>query len=465
MRLKFHLPYTLCAATCLLVASALSAQEEPPVRPAEPVIRQAAANINFAQRPRYPYEPQRLKLRPVLDGVIGENEWTPLYTIDDQAVKGTVYVNWDDDFLYVGASTSQPAWLIFSLDCSADGWSRGADNLELTVAPMGSSGLPPVSARILDGATNRDGPVWNDKVVDTSTIQLVAKAVGSGQVIEMAIPRGTAGLSLRPNAALSCRADFLPEEATPAPVQPFAPRLLVDITLVEAKSVAAPGLAPRLRLDDDKLIAGQPLRAVFEISNQTDTERRIRSITWQGEAAAEDLLKTVREVNLPPLRGLKTLRLNYSSTLPDAAIPGFYKFTATAQLDNGAIVSSTTTFSVVEPIGVQMVTEPESLTIVGPTPLRVSVDIFSAVPGRARGEVEIEVPAGWEVKGRRKKEFVAEREDASSRSTFFVTVPSTTQAGEYIVHATVTWRGKTWKARRVVRVARASETPASPANP
>jgi hypothetical protein len=465
LRLDNHLRNILCAATCLLIASSAFAQQDPPVRPAEPVVRQTAANINFAQRPRYPYEPQRLRLRPVLDGVIGENEWTPLYTIDDQAVQGTVYVNWDDDFLYVAASTSQPAWLVFSLDSSADGWSRGADNLELTVAPLGSSGHPPVSARILDGATNRDGPVWNDKVVDTGAIPLVAKAVGSGQVIEMAIPKGTAGLSLRPNVALSCRADLLPENAAPAPVQPFAPRLLVDITLVEAKSVAAPGIAPRLRLEDDKLIAGQPLRATFEISNQTDTERRIRSITWQGEAAAEDLLKTVREVNLPPLRGLKTLRLNYSSTLPDAAIPGFYKFTATAQLDNGAVVSSTTTFSVLEPIGVQMLTEPDSLTIVGPTPLRVSVDIFSAVPGRARGDVEIEVPVGWEVKGRRKKEFVVEREDASSRSTFFITVPSTTQAGEYIVHATVTWRGKTWKARRVVRISRVTETPAPSANP
>ena len=86
---------------------------------ANTAVRPAVPTINYRERPRYPYDPQRLKRRPILDGRIADNEWDPLYTITDTAAKGTVYVNWDDDFLYVGAKVDQPSWIVFDLDCNA----------------------------------------------------------------------------------------------------------------------------------------------------------------------------------------------------------------------------------------------------------------------------------------------------------------------------------------------------------
>lgn len=444
------------ACALLALPAHARAQDRADDPSANALARQSPPLINYRERPRYPFDPQRLKRRPHLDGVIADNEWDALYTISGAAVNGTIYVNWDEDNLYVAARTDRPAVVVFNLDANADGWLRGADNLELTVVPVSEDGGSPLVARLLDAAGNRDAPVWNDRVVDPRSIQLVMKAAGGGQVVEMAIPKGVAGLNPRLNATLSCRADFLPAGAAPMPPPPYEPRLLVDVTLVEARVVAAAGVVPRLVLADSRLIPGQTLRATLELISQIDEEHEVRAVTWRGEGDATNILKSVREVAIPALKGLRTLKLRYDSPLPDAAVPGFYQITATAELGRGQTVSTTASFSVVEAFSVQIAAEPETVTVLGPTQLRLHVDILSAVPDFARGDVEIEVPAGWEVKGRRKKEFTIRREDSGTRAPFFVMLPSATQTGDYIVHATITWRGKTWRAKRTIHVSRST---------
>lgn len=457
----------LCAlfaglALCLPAAAqgAPPAQEAPPAQGETAPLPPAQAVINYRERPHYPFDPQRLKLRPVLDGVIGDTEWTPLYTVGEGPVKGTVYVNWDDDFLYLAARTDRPAWVVFDVDASDDGWLRGADNLELSVAPLGPAQTP-LGARILDAAGNKDAPVWNDRVVDPRTIQIVQKEAGAGQVIEMALPKGLAGLAPRANGQVGFRADFLPAGPPPAPTAAYEPHLLIDLMLVESRTTGAPGIAPRLVLEDAEVIPGQTLRATMELTNQVDEDRTVRAITWQGEGPAADILKTVREVALPPLKGQSTLKIRYDSPLPDTAVPGFYQVSATCQLDTGAVVGGTSSFTVVEPIRLAMTVEPDALTILGPVEVRVVVDVTSAAPGYTRGELEVAAPAGWEVKGRARKSFSVPRENGTSRSQFFLSVPSSTQAGDYMLDVTVTWHGKTWKAHRVVKVSRPGSSPAS----
>jgi len=428
---------------------------------------QAAPAINYRERPRYPYDPQRLKRRPVLDGKIADNEWDPLYTIGDTAAKGTVYVNWDDDYLYVAVRTDQPSWFVFDLDCNAYGWLRGADNLELTVAPPSTDGTPALTARILDAAGNKDAPIWNEKVVDTRSIQIVQKSSGGSYVTEMAIPKGIAGLALRAGSTLSCRGDLLTSSTPPALTAPYEPHLLLDINLVEARTIGTAGLTPRLTLEDSKLIPGQPLRATMELMNQSEGELRVRSVTWRGGAGADDLLRAEREPNVPPIPGLKTLKRKYSSAIPENAIPGFYQVTASAELENGKTVQSTTSFSIVDPYKLQIVPEPDPVNVLGPTVVKLFVEIFSAVPGYARGDVEIEVPAGWEVKGKKRKDFYVGREDSSIRAPFYVTLPSNTPAGEYVVNATVYWKKLTWKTHYTVKVNRSTppEVTPKPDNP
>lgn len=455
---------TLFFVTAFSGVSPTRAQEKPDKGAAAPApaAAQSVPAINYRERPRYPYDPQRLKRRPILDGKIADNEWDPLYTIGDTAAKGTVFVNWDDDYLYVAARTDQPCWLVFDLDANADGWLRGADNLEISVAPAGAEGASPITARILDAAGNKDAPVWNDKVVDTRSIQIVQKNNGGSYVTEMAIPKGIAGLALRAGSTLSCRADLVPGTVAPAPTAPYEPHLLLDINLVEARTIGVSGLTPRLVLEDSKLIPGQPLRATLELMNQSEGELRVRSVTWRGNTGADDLLRAERDPNVPPIPGLKTLKRKYSSALPDNAVPGFYQVTASAELENGKTVQSTASFSIVDAFKLQIVSDPDPITVLGPTVAKLYVDISSAAPGYARGDVEIEVPAGWEVKGRKRKDFLAPREDTTVRAPFYVTLPSNTPAGEYMVNATVYWQKKTWKTHYSVKVNRSTPPETAP---
>lgn len=434
--------------------------QRPDSQPAAPAAApaQAAVAVNYRERPRYAFDPQRLKMRPLLDGSLGENEWSPLYTVSDGPVKGTVYLNWDDDFLYVGVRTDAPGWVVLNLDGNSDGWLRGADNLELTIGPLSAD--QQLSARVLDAAGNRDTPVWNEKAVDLKLVQIIQKAAGTGQIVEIGLPKGIAGVNPRLNANLGFRADFLPAGVAPASTQPYEPHLLIDLTLVESRAIAAPGIAPRLLLADAKVVPGQTFQAQLELMNQIDEERAVRTVEWRGEGPAQEILKTVREVSAPSVKSLKTLKLRYSSLLPETAVPGFYQFTAVATLDNGRSVQATTSFQVVEPFAMQLLVSPEAVTVAGPAPIQVVVELSSAFPTFTRGEIEIETPAGWQVKGRTKKGFDVRREDVLLRSRFEVAAPSATQAGDYTIRATLRWHGREWKAARVIKVSRSDAPPA-----
>jgi hypothetical protein len=432
---------------------------------AEPAAAQNPA-INYRERPRYPFDPQRLKRRPNLDGMIANNEWDPLYTITDGAVRGTVYVNWDDDFLYLAAKTDQPANVIFNIDANADGWLRGADNVEIVLGPAADgSAAPSITPRLLDAAGNKDAPVWNDRVIDPRSIQAVQKTVGGAWVVEAAIPRGIGGLTPRAGGTMAVRADFLPAATAAAPTAPYEPHLLVDIALVESRTQGAPGVTPRLVIEDSKVVPGQALKATLELANQSEEPLRVRSIAWQGEGAAADIVNGLREVNINPVGGLKLHKQRYSSVLPGTAVPGFYQLTAVAQLENGRTVSSTASFAVVETFLLAIETEPDPISILGSTDAKIQVNITTSAPGVTRGDVEIEVPAGWNIKGKPKKAFVITREDTTVKAPFFVTLPSGTQAGEYVINATVHFRGQTWKARRTVRVGRSPQAPAADQTP
>ena len=448
---------SVLVAGIALVVACNQAYAQAAAEPPATAVAAPAPAINYRERPRAPYDPQRLKLKPTLDGQIGENEWTPLYTVTDGPVKGTVYVNWDDDYLYVAARTDTPCWFAFDLDANGDGWLRGADNLELVIGPPDASANPQVTARILDAASTRDVPAWNLKVVDPKSIQVVVKSGASGQVVEMAIPKGVAGLNPRKNAGMACRGDFVPMGPPPAPTAPYEPHLLLDITLVEAKGVGAGGVAPRLVLEDNRLIAGQTFAATLDLMNQVEEDRQIKSVTWQGEGAAADLLSTLREVTIPPLKGLKSLRLKYKSVLPPTAIPGFYQMSVVAQLDNGSSVSANASFSVVEALSADLVLEPQSVTLIGPTQIKGIVEITNAFKGYMRGSIDLVLPSGWTVKGKTQRTYNIPRQDGMTREVFAITIPSTTPAGDYAVNGTVTWRGKSWKIHRTIRVDRQPE--------
>ncbi len=452
--MNLRIPGSIACLAALLSAARLTGAQTPPAD-GPVVVAPPAPTINYRVRPSYPFEPQRLRLRPTLDGVIGETEWTPLYTIGDGPATGVVYLNWDAECLYIGIKAAKPCWAVVDLDTNGDGWLRGNDNVELTLAPRGATGVPALSARVLDAASDKDAPVWNAKAVDVSLIGIVVGDAAGGQVTEISIPRGMVGLEPRSGAAIGFRTDLLPAAAAPAATAPYEPHLLLELSLVASKAAAATGIVPRLTLEDDTVIAGATLRATMQVMNQIDQARTVRSVTWQGQGAATDVVKSVREVAAPPVPGLGDVKLRYQTVIPDTAVPGSYRLNSAVQLDNATDVSATASFEVVEAYKLSAVMDPPSVTILGPVQVRCNVEVVCNVSRYSSADLEISAPAAFELKGKTRRRVSSHSDGSVSRVSFILTVPSATQAGDYPVNVTLTWKGKTWKTQATLKVTRA----------
>ena len=458
-----------CLAVLAIVPAAPVRAQDAAAAPAQtaPIPAVAPPAVNFRERPRYPTEVQRLRRTPVIDGQLTDGEWDPFYTVADGAIKGTVYCNWDENNLYLAARTDQAATVIFDVDAGGDGWLRGADNIEIVVGPAQDGSQPTLTARLLDAASNKDAPSWNDKVIDPKQITLSEKMTNGTQVLELSIPRNVASLVLRPGAQIGLRGDFLPPApaASFAPTQPFEPHLLLDARLVDSRAESVAGVNPRLTLSDYKCIAGQTLFATFELRNQNDQVVPIKSMTWTGQGASVDVLNTLREVNVESIPSLGSRKLTYRTVLPAGAVPGAYTLVARAMMPDAKQVESTVSFSVVEPLQVQISSDPQPVAIIGSTRLGVDVDVVSAVPNHFSGDAEItSMPAGWELEGPRKRRVDIDREDGRKVTRFAFKLPSTTPAGDYPVQVLLTWHGRQWPLKQTVQVIRTdAPKPVAPA--
>lgn len=445
------------------ITSAAFAQDNPP-----PITPFAPIKINFRERPKVASDAMRLRRTPKIDGVLSEGEWDVFYTVTEGVLKGTVYCNWDDNFLYLAVKSQNPAGVVFDIDAGGDGWLRGADNLEIVVGAANETGKPTLAARLLDAANTKETPVWKEGALDVSRIQSAISNVGDSTIIEIAIPKDMGSLVLRTGATLGIRADFLPP--TPAsvfiPTAAYEPHLLLDAKLAESRAVAPAGVNPTLTISDNKCVGGQTLFGTMELLNQTDTNLPIKSILWTGTGASYDALNTVREVVVSDLGGRKSLKLKYKTPLPTNLPTGTYALNCTVEFEDGKQVISSATFSIVEPLQVQMYGQPDPVAIVEKTRYTAVVDVYSAVPRGTGFDVELTaIPVGWELEGNKKRKGQVDREDAKTGVRFVFRVPNTTLAGEYPIEATVTRQSRTWKTGFRAKVVRATTLPALPTAP
>jgi hypothetical protein len=435
-----------------------------------PAVAQNAAappTVNFRERPRYPSDPQRLRRTPQIDGVIGDNEWDPFYTVTDGPIKGTFYCNWDENYLYLAARTEQPATVIFDVDATGDGWLRGSDNMEIVVGNVTESGTPAVVARLLDASSSKDTPVWKDHAIDPKSFLIAGRLNGGAQVIELGIPKNIGGLVLRPGVNMGLRAEFISPVA-PAdyqPTQPFDPHLLMDATLAEARAVAAAGINPKLSLSDEKCVAGQKLFASLWLLNQTDAEVPIQSVSWFGQGNSANVVNGLKEVAVLPIPPLKTLKLKYRTDLPADLANGTYGLQVLVTLKNGRQLSAASTFTVVDPIQAQVSSRPEPVVIIGPTRVDLTVDVLSEVPDGFKGTVAlVSKPDAWEVQGALSKTLEIVHKGHSGASTFRLRLPSNTPPGDYHLETTVTWHKRTWRLPCTIQVQQRADS-APPAQP
>lgn len=413
--------------------------------------------VNFKERPKFPSETQRLRRTVTVDGKMSEGEWDAFYSAkDDKADKGTLYCNWDDEYLYL-AVKSPVGVVVLDVDAGGDGWLRSADNLEIVVGSVEDGKPVSVATRLLDAANSKDTPVWKEDETVGKGLKVVGNVANGVQTVEIAIPKNMGSLVPRNGANIGLRYELLPagDAASFKPSAPFEPHLLVDATLVISRVQPIAGVNPRLTLSDTKCVAGQNLFATLELLNQTDQAIALKSVQWQGMGSSANAVNSLREVNVPPVAGLKTWKRGYKTVLPTSLAPGSYALTVTAETEDGKQAMAEAAFTVVEPLQVQMNAVPTPVAIIGQTKLAVDVEVWSAAPGGTRGDVELrDIPAGWELKGKPKRGWDVDRSDARKVVRYNFLLPSTTPAGEYPLEAVVSWHGRTWRVKQTVRVIR-----------
>ncbi len=454
----------LALGTMLLgTASYAQDEKEQGLKPAPVQPPLVAPRVNFRERPKYPADSQRLRKTVQIDGTFADNEWDPFYTITDGLIRGTVYCNWDDDYLYLAVRSESPCSMVFNVDAAGDGWLRGADNLEIVVENTVSSTAPLVTVRLLDAANSKDTPVWNEKAYDPKKILIGSKITNGTQVIELAIPKDMGSLVLRDGVAIGLRADLLPPSGTLfAPTQSFEPHLLLDANLVATRNQAAGGINPMLTLSDDKCVAGQDLVGTLRLLNQTDQPVNVKSVQWEGVGNSVNVLNSLREVAVPSVPPMKTRDLKYRTVLPKNISPGTYTVQVRAELENGKQVFATRTFTVVEPLQVRLTGEPEPVAIVGNTKYNLLLDVYTAIPFHTKTQVEItKFPSGWILDDKRQRGVEIDGEDKHKIAKFRVRIPSTTAGGAYPIEIKLTYGERTWTVNHTVRVLRA-DTPTPP---
>lgn len=447
-------PATLAGQTPAQPAAPPAVQTQPPA---------AAPDIQWRIRPTFPTDPQRLRRTPSIDGVLQDGEWDPFYTINTGPVQGTVYCNWDQNYLYVATRTDHPATVVVDVDGSDDGWLRGADNLEIVVGSAGANSAPSLDARLLDATSSKDAPFWSSKTLDLKTIEVAEQVTNGTQVMEMGIPKDMASLLLRPGSSVGLRVEFLPPGAASAyaPTEPYEPHLLLDANLVDAHVEAASGINPSLTLSDTTPIAGEKLYATLDLSNQMDVPIAVRSVTWAGDAASTNALDLLKQVAVPPVPASGRLKLGYRSILPADLVPGSYTLVATTQLANGKVAQCSAAFNLVEPIHPTLNVDPNPVVVVGNTRVTVNLSVFSEVPDHWRGDLEItRYPRGWVLDGGARRSVAVFGKGATSVTPIFFHLPASTGPGDYPVETRISWRGRTWDLRALVHVQANEAAPA-----
>ena len=425
--------------------------------PAPPQVAPAPVSpvIDFSQRPEWPTNPQILRRTPLLDGSIQDSQWSPFYTVSSGPITGTVFLDWDDNYLYVGARTNQAASLVIDLDANDDGWLRGADNLELVVGSAGPNQKPVVTARLLDASSGKDAPVWTTQSLDISTILTAGRMINGTQEVTVAIPKDMANLSLHAGNRIGLRVDFLPpiSPALYAPTAPYMPHLLLEADMVDAQAETVPGINPHLTLSDYRCIAGEKLFATLNLQNQTDQKVPLRYVLWEGVGSSASAVDTLKVVAPPDIPSKGELKLPYKTILPPDLVPGAYTLDVTAELPDGRKVESAASFTVVEAIRAQMASHPDPILVVGTTKLDLQITINSAVPDHFRGQLELtRYPAAWQLQGKPLRSVVVYGEDKTAITHVYFELPANTQAGDYPVEGRILWYGKTWNLKSIIHV-------------
>jgi hypothetical protein len=156
--------------------------------------------------PLYPVPAAIAKRTPVLDGCIAPDEWSVYRTFRDPEFVGTLYMNWDEDALYLAIEADRWAVLEAKLDCKQDGFTWSNDNVTVTLTPQATDPIGPVEQWKVEVTVWDESvrgmvayPFHNKRLYAPGKVRYAAGRQDGRMVLEVAVSRN-ARVGLEPRA-------------------------------------------------------------------------------------------------------------------------------------------------------------------------------------------------------------------------------------------------------------------------
>lgn len=251
-------------------------------------------------------EPTRLKLTPVLDGKLAEEEWDPF----GESNGSKTFLQWEPRVLYVAATATTGKDLVVSIDPDSDGWLVGKNNLEARVTVK--DGKPVVTVHFLD-ATNVAGPVWREV---PGLSEASKAAIGTDGTIELAIVDPGLDLLPKKEGKLAARVDLVPTGSTFG--EPNALRALAPLKAEDVRATALPsGLKAKVDGNERSAIPGEEAQIHFEFEGAPLPRRFAVRTEGLGRDATN-----ANEVPLPA-KAKESIGLDYRTGIAQDAPIGY----------------------------------------------------------------------------------------------------------------------------------------------
>ena len=334
--------------------------------------------IDLRQAPTV-VETKRLRLTPVIDGRLAEEEWDEFGT--SEGVK--TYLQWEPNAIHVAAGAAAGKDLLLSLDLDGDGWLVGKDNLEARIGTR--NGKPFVRLRLLD-ATAVAGPTYREipNIEAASTVM-----IGADGTIEATV--GDPGLGLLPksDAKVAARLDAIPSDRMDVPSN--EPRTLASLTFGDVRDAGLPaGLKVKVDFNDIAAIPGETATVRYSFSG----EPMPRRIALRSEGLAREATSAIE---MPfPVADKRGASVEYKTLIAPSAIEG-YRIARATLTDADGIASIVQASYRIAPLVDVVMNDPHLKPSDQDRSIKVGYTVFGNSKGRLSGKATLSVPGGYRI--------------------------------------------------------------------
>ena len=446
--------------TILITAAPVFAQ----TAPAEPMVEGRPAAIAPSGGPNSPFAPSagagellyeqlRLKRTPPLDTTNGpEGLWDKLYSVPGTDGMRTAYLDWDNDYLYLGAEIPAPAAVRFDIDGNDDGWLRGADNLTVQIGPS-VAGLSPVTlAYRFDTVQNRDHPVWAASSIPVGQIRAIAGKTAKGTyAVLIAIPQTeNIGLIRQTGKKFGVRLDAgdLPDPASETNFLSLRP--LLRLTFADTIPARTPGnVTVKLSRDSPESVLGDSFKATLELKNNGAAPARITRMFLQGSKGSAPLLDATTFTAAEILPG-KTIKREMRTSPSPAAPLGTLALEGRIEQENGDTATALISIDRVEPyeLAFDLDKNPISVSQMPATGevREIKIVVKSRVRARNAARIALTLPGGLTLEsGTLQRERTLGFRGDVQGTLYKVRVPASIPFGVYPIEASVQIAGRLYK--------------------